>query len=795
MTTLRRLALPLLALGLLAAAAHSARAADTPPRPKRVVVFGIDGADAELFERKLKEGRFPNFEALAKRGCYGRLATTNPAQSPVSWAAFSTGSNPGKTGICDFIRRDADVPGKLVIALGTRTWVAGPAGTGLRIGLPLLAALAAVLVAWGLLTLVLRRRWKPAVAAAALLAGMAAGACAHRLLSWVPARIPRAVSSRLGVPLWSVLGEAGVKSVVVEAPLSFPAEKAGNLRLLSGLGTPDVQASWGFYSVFTEDPKEEVVTETGGFVDAVAFDGQGQARSRVYGPPDVTLENDEEKTEGAKAIDRAAALARNVFEMKVGVASSKRFEERVWQHAERAKQASCVLEIRRDPAARTATIRVGFGGPKPILDLPVPAKGPAPAAALPAPGDPSVRWGEPVVVKEHAWSAYVPFEFEVNPLVKVKGIGKFWLEGTAPFRLILTPVSFDPREVPEIVDVSFPRDFAPSLAAKAGAFSLVGWPCLTNPIKDSMLSDEAFIAQVREITAERRRKLKAAMEGPDWRFLFVMFSEPDRVQHAFWRHIDPKSPLYDAAKAAKYAPAIEETYVAMDTVLGDILAAAGEDTAVIVMSDHGFAPFRRSVNLNTWLLRNGFQSGAVGGDRKVADIFSQRDFFAGLDAERTKAYAVGLGGIYLNLKGREAKGSVDPKDYDAVCAAIRKALLDLMDEDGTKVVHEVYLGKDIYKGPATALTAPDLVVGFERGYRVSWQTTLGGGGEKVIEDNLFPWSGDHCSVDPSLVPGILLSNVRLLTGGAGVMDVAPTVLDLFGIAPPPEWDGKSLLPK
>jgi len=491
-------------------------------------------------------------------------------------------------------------------------------------------------------------------------------------------------------------------------------------------------------------------------VDAVAFDAAGLARSRVYGPPNITLGEEE-----VKALDREAALAKNVWEMKIGVPSAKRAEERAWQHAERAKQASCALEMRRDAAARTATIRAGSG--------------------------------EPVVLKERAWSAYVPFEFSMNPIVKVKGIGRFWLESTAPFRMVLTPVSFDPRDVPSIVDVSFPREFAPSLAAKAGAYDLVGWPCLTNPIKDSMLTDEAFIAHVREITAERRAKLKAAMEGPDWRFLFVMFSEPDRVQHAFWRHVDTKSKLHDPAAAAKYGPAIAESYVAMDGVLGDILAAAGPDTTVLVMSDHGFAPFRRSVSLNTWLQKAGFMKGTVGQDMKVADLFTMRNFFADVDWSGTKAYAVGIGGIYVNLKGREAKGSVDPKEYDAVCAEIRRGLLELRDEDGAKVVREVYLGKDIYKGPTAAAHAPDLVVGFEKGYRVSWQTTLGGGAERVIEDNDQPWSGDHCSVDPSLVPGILLSNRPLRTEGASVLDIAPTVLDLFGVKAPPEWDGKSLL--
>jgi len=555
------------------------------------------------------------------------------------------------------------------------------------------------------------------------------------------------------------------------------------------------KAGWCSDSVFTEDGTGDVNTETGGFVDAVVFDAAGTARSRVYGPPDITLKNDLEETERGKRIAREAALARNVFEMAVGVPSAKRFEERVWQHAEKASQASCVLEIRRDPAARTATVRVGAGGPKPILDLPLPEKGSPSAVALPDPGESSVAWGAPVVLKERAWSDYVPFTFEMNPLVKVKGIGKFWLESVAPFRLLLTPVSFDPREVPDIVDISFPRAFAPSLAAKAGAYSLLGWPCLTNPIKDGMLSDEAFVAQIREITAERRRKLKAAMEGPDWRFLFVMFSEVDRVQHAFWRHVDPKAKTYDAAEAAKYGPAIEETYVAMDAVLGDILAAAGEDTTVIVMSDHGFAPFRRAVNLNTWLQKNGFLTGSFGADRSVTQIFGNRNFLKDMDPERTKAFAMGIGGIYLNLKGREAKGSVDPKDVDAVCADIRKRLLELRDDDGTRVVHEVYLGKDLYEGPTTAQYAPDLVVGFERGYRVSWQTTLAGGGEKVIEDNLFRWSGDHCSVDPSLVPGILLSNRKLDGKGATVLDIAPTVLDLFKVPAPPEWDGRSLLPK
>jgi predicted AlkP superfamily phosphohydrolase/phosphomutase len=766
-----------------------------------VVVFGIDGADAEVFERLRSAGRLSHFDALAKRGSYARLATTNPAQSPVSWAAFSTGSNPGKTGIFDFLRRDPDAPGRIELSLARKTTGPGPLAPWQRALFPFLLGAAGGLLAFALVSLLLRpfravpdRGRRIAGIALGLAAAVLSGVALHRFLRWIPDEVPKAVTNRGGTPLWVALGEAGVPTLAIEAPVSFPADRARNLEILTGLGTPDVQGHWGFYSVFTEDSKEPVVPETGGFVDALAFDASGTALSRVYGPQSLTLAREEKD-----AIGKQASLARRIWEMKVGVPTSKRFEERVAEHASRATQVTCVLEIRKDAAARTATVRVGSGGPRPILDLPLPTTAPAPAAALPAPGDASVRWSEPVALKEHAWSDYVPFEFAMNPAITVKGIGKFWLESAGaegkPFRLVLTPVSFDPRDVPEIVDVCWPRTVAPSLASQAGLYSLVGWPCLTNPVKDSMLTDEAFLAHVKTVTEERRRKLQAALARQDWRFLFVMFSEVDRIQHAFWRHVDPKSPMYDAVAAKTYGPAIDESYVAMDGVLGEIQAAVGEDAAVLVLSDHGFAPFRRGVNLNTWLIRHGLQAGRVDQDLNVNQIFSGQGFFQGVDWSRTRAYALGLGDIFLNLKGREREGCVAPEQADAVAAEIRGGLLALRDTDGTRVVHEVYLGKDLYSGPAVRRYAPDLVVGFEKGYRVSWQTCLGGGGSEVLEDNRFPWSGDHCSVDPSLVPGILVSSTPLRGDGASVMDVAPTVLDLFGVQPPPEWDGKSLLPR
>lgn len=804
MSTAPRFLRVLLVLASLALLPPGASGQEAPPRPRRVVVLGIDGADAEVFTRLRAEGKLPHFDALAKRGAFTPLATTNPAQSPVAWAAFATGSNPGKSGIYDFLRRDPDRPGKIEVSLASPTSVPFGPEDWLRNLLPFLLGAAGGLLVSGVALFLLRllgmeeRNRRRAALAAGFAAAALLGVLSHRVVGWIPATVPKAISNRRGTSLWVALGEAGVPTLAVEAPVSFPADRAANLRLLSGLGTPDVQATWGLWTFFTDDPRENARAETGGTVEFLAFDGEGTARTRVYGPRNFTL-GDGEREE----IRKQARFAKGVFDLKVGVPSAKRFEQMVAHHAGKADQASCLLEIRRDPAGKRATVRVGAGGPRPVLDLPLPAAAGGPPAPLPAPGDGSVRWSAPVVLEEGKWSGFLDFEFVLNPLVKVKGIAKMILEsagGERPFRLLLEPVNFDPREVPEAVELSFPAGFAPSLASKAGLYHTLGWPCLTNPVKDMLLSDEAFLGNVREVLAERKRKLRAALADPDWRFLFMMFSEVDRVQHALWRHVDGRSPLHDAATAAKYGPAIEEFYVAMDGEVGAIVEACGPDTAVLVMSDHGFAPFRRGVNLNTWLLREKFQrnKGGVAGtgdEKDVTQLFAETDFFARIDWEESQAYAVGLGAIYVNLEGREKQGSVAPADYDAVCAAIRERLLALRDGDGSRVVREVYLGKDLYRGPTAAKFAPDLVVGFERGYRVSWQTTLGGGGSEVIEDNRFPWSGDHCSVDPSLVPGILATSFPLGAGEPSVMDVGPTVLDLLGVPRPAEWDGKSLVGK
>ncbi|MBN1939192.1 MAG: alkaline phosphatase family protein, partial [Candidatus Aminicenantes bacterium] len=209
--------------------------------------------------------------------------------------------------------------------------------------------------------------------------------------------------------------------------------------------------------------------------------------------------------------------------------------------------------------------------------------------------------------------------------------------------------------------------------------------------------------------------------------------------------------------------------------------------ALFIMSDHGFKPFRRGVNLNAWLRDNGYlalEDGAA----------ESGEWFKGVDWSRTKAYALGLGGVYLNLKGREAKGIVPPSEAAALRREIQAKLLGLKDtETGETAINLAYDKDDIYSGPYKG-NAPDLIIGYNIGFRASWEAVTGKAGKRVFEDNAKCWSGDHC-VDPAVVPGVLFSNLKLARPNPSIMDIAPTVLELFGQKPPAHMDGRSLLPK
>jgi predicted AlkP superfamily phosphohydrolase/phosphomutase len=208
----------------------------------------------------------------------------------------------------------------------------------------------------------------------------------------------------------------------------------------------------------------------------------------------------------------------------------------------------------------------------------------------------------------------------------------------------------------------------------------------------------------------------------------------------------------------------------------------------MVLSDHGFTSFRRGVNLNRWLMDNGYlhlKDGADGSAEWLRDV----------DWSRTKVYVLGLTGMFLNIEGREAHGIVRRgEEAQALKNDIISRLNGFRDEEnGETAILEMFDTAKIYNGPYVE-NAPDLIIGFNTGYRVSWDCATGVVGTPVFEDNVKAWSGDHC-VDPRIVPGVMFCNHPIESEDPALIDIAPTALRLFGLRPAPFMEGKSLFEK
>jgi predicted AlkP superfamily phosphohydrolase/phosphomutase len=757
----------LAAVGALELGRPDATAQDQRPR---VLVLGFDGAAAQVTERLLEEGRLPNLSALRERGGYARLATSNPAQSPVSWASMTTGRNPGETGIYDFLRRRF-TPGQpgVSIAIGLAEKVEKPVMDATTRAVVVTAAGGLGAILGGLLAFfglgVLNPAWRRGGRLQAALCAPAAvlALAALAVVSWVPEKVPHARNLRGGEPFWVTLDRAGLVCEALEAPLAFPADPMEHGSCLSGLGVPDVQGTWGTWAIWTDDASVPSTTETAGtgfYVgkDVDAFDlvipGPLDPRPDADKVLDADRAADEEKYRRELAFDWNAARRRR-----------SETDEQLLRLGRRL-QTEVAVTLRRGAGA---SLRTADGI---TLDL--------------SPGE---------------WSALIPVRFLVSPLGHVTsracihGRVRFLLSfgetpdaATAPgtFRLFVSPVQLDAAaHLQPNLAISSPPEYARELADAVGPFETLGWPELTNPVKDGMLEDVFFLEHLKKVMEGREKRLRARIEAGGWDCLFAMFCEPDRVQHVLWRHTDPQSPTYAPDVSPRFAGEIDRIYEEMDRIVGEAVELAGPETVVLVVSDHGFAPFRRGVNLNNFLRAHGFQiplAGTAGGAMNVGALAAPGStFFPDVDWDRTQAYAMGLGNLYLNLKGREPGGIVSEDEADAVLTSIREKLLQLTDRDGTRVVREVYRGSDLYSGSRTA-DAPDLVVGFEEGYRVSWQTCLGACDEDVIIDNTQRWSADHCSVDPSLVPGILFSSRGLRDDmDPGILDVLPSLLELLDV--------------
>jgi len=629
----------------------------TRPKPwiERLIVVGFDGQDPKITEKLMQQGKLPNFKRLAELGCYSPLRTTFPSISPVAWSSFSTGTNPARHNIFDFLDRDR------------RTYL--PVLSSTHIG--------------GLEKFFKLGRYR------------------------IPLRKPEVRLLRKSKPFWSILGEYNIWSSIIRVPITFPPDRFYGAQL-SAMCVPDLLGTQGTFQLFTTRPAAERFKEGGLRVPLQSNGDRFQAK--IQGPENLFREG-ESKLELPLTID----LDRPAGRARVSVAD------------------------------------------------------------------------QTVELEPGRLSDWITLTFKAAPGIKVSGICRMMVKEMAEhFSLYMTPINIDPEK--PAMPISHPSYYSTYLAKKIGPFSTLGLAEDTWALNEGVTDDGTFLRQAYDIDGERQAMFFAAMDRLRRGSLVCVFDATDRIQHMFWHYIEKGHPATRNGKAGlvdKYGKAIEEIYIHNDKLVGKVLDGLPAGDVLFVISDHGFNSFRRGVNLNSWLHAHGYlalKDGADGSAEWLRDV----------DWSRTKAYSLGLTGMFFNVKGREAEGIVAPgAEVNRLKAEIISKLSGLVDEEkGDIGIKEVFDTARVYRGPYLE-NAPDLLIGYNGGYRISWDGATGMVVGPVFQDNVKSWSGDHC-IDPRLVPGVLFCNRKINTPDPALVDIAPSALRLFGLEPPKHMDGKPL---
>ncbi len=631
----------------------------------KVIVLGFDGMDPRLCERLMDAGELPNLDRLRQGGGYHPLGTSVPPQSPVAWASFITGANPGVHGIFDFIHRDPS------------------------------------------------RQYAPYYAAAETVEGSESWDVGEHdipLTFWPFNHQPtQTFLRRGGKPFWDYLDAAGVPTWIYDIPANYPPSPSqhGHMHCLAGMGVPDLLGGYGTYQYFDEELLIPDKEDGGRHMPAI-FIGD-VCKAKLIGP-----ENTAQK---------------------------------------KPTKSEVPFRIFRHPTESTARIELQ---------------------------------GQTVVLSEGEWSDWQQIDFELGmpaflPNTHVSGILRFYLQQVHPrFRLYVTPINIDPSD-PGDQRLTEPPEFIVELADELGLFYTAGFQEDHKALSNEVFNDAEYQRQASYVLEERLNLRDYALNHYRDGLLFFYFSSTDLQAHMFWWDGDEKHPKRTPEEAKKYHQAIVELYRQMDGVIGEMVDRFGDEATILIMSDHGFANFRRQFNLNTWLRDEGYIQPSTCRSLLVGKVkWSQ-----------TRAYGLGLNGLYLNLQGRERDGIVDPKKRDALIEEITAKLLAVRDPaSGEPVVAKVYRTDKTYSGPYVE-TAPDMIVGYHRGFRASWATALGGITDDVLSDNNSAWSADHC-IAADQVPGVIFSNRRILKRHPTLEDMAPTILEAFNVALPTSIEGTSL---
>jgi len=563
------------------------------------------------------------------------------------------------------------------------------------------------------------------------------------LFNWMPLSRPKITSIRGGTSFWVTAGQAGVRSEVLTVPVTFPPEDVPDGELLAGLPTPDVRGTIGTYSYWATDLSryEEGNSEMAGDLKHLTFES-GVAHTKLTGPPNPIIKKKVKEIFGKGKLSDADRTA--VAELQVN------------------EDASLPLDIAWTRGSGQATLSVA---------------------------------GQSFTLKAGEWSTWINVDFTINVFIRVHGMLLFYLEqADNELRLYASPINFRPDEPP--VPLSAPSGLAADLYKRLGPFRTLGWAEATNPLREERIDEQAFMDDLMRAFDDRAKVILDRLGGNDWDLLVGVIESTDRVQHMMFRLLDPAHPAYNADLAAKFGDSIERVYKRADQFVGQVMDAAPPGATIMIVSDHGFHAWRKAVNLNTWLVQQGYMTikgNEPSKDKKLSDLFGGGEYWENVDWSRTKAYSMGLGQIYFNMRGREGQGIVSPgAEASALADEIKGKLLAFVDpDDYHRIVRNVYKRDDVYSGEFLG-NAPDLQVGFEDGYRVSWQTTLGGSPQGLVYPNTQKWSGDHCGFDYQTTAGVFVSSKPITRSSPRIIDIAPTVLKFFGVAIPGTIDGKPL---
>jgi predicted AlkP superfamily phosphohydrolase/phosphomutase len=380
--------------------------------------------------------------------------------------------------------------------------------------------------------------------------------------------------------------------------------------------------------------------------------------------------------------------------------------------------------------------------------------------------------GEERVLKAGEWTDWVPIRLDLVPTQSVPVIARFYLKEVRPvFGMYVTPLNLDPMS--PAMPISTPESFASELAAATGRFYTQGMPEDTKAFKEGVFTPAEFDQQARLAGEEVERQYTYVLDRFEDGLLFYYFGNGDMMSHMMWRAMDPGHPAYKTADQ-RFEAVVRKIYEQFDGIVGRTLPRVEQGATLFVMSDHGFTSWRRAFHLNTWLKEQGYLT--------LIDPTLQHDpgLYSNVDWSRTRAYGLGLNGLYVNVAGREKDGIVPPERREELAKEIGAKLLAATDpKTGARAVTAVKRREE-YRDRGHLEVGPDLVVGYARGMRGSNESALGTIGPEVVTDNTEEWSGDHC-MDPETVPGVLFSSHPLKKPAAKLEELAAAILAEFGV--------------